>query len=913
MGIIHVNNATLSNHFSNAQQDLVDTANTQITKERYLRIWVVKSIDGTASGILGYSMFPNTSYIFDGIVMRYDVFGNGNPNMFPNYNLGKVLVHEVGHYLGLYHTFEGGCSASAGDCYSDGDKVCDTPRVAAPNFNCITGTNSCVETPAILDDLSNYMDYGNNYCQNHFTTGQIERMLAVLSSSRSTLYTTQNLIYTATCGSSNLISSTITPSNFSPCASSTVATTFNAPFATTYSWDFGDNFATVSNPNTANTQNASHIYTSAANSPYTVTLTVTNSTGSSSVSTEKIYVTNCAPINNSNAYWYVSNHCGLDFRTGEAVFDSTFPYLDQNNVSCNSQCDANGNLLFYTNSFKVWNNQHVQINTTDLMMIDVGSNSYQVLPIPKPPLVGNEISEYYIFTQQPHYETSSDRGFRYNIVNVSGTTATMGVIQQPITLPATYGFDAAADGALLGLSGISAVKKCGSNDYWILAILNKVSTPYLVVFSLTSSGLTYHSERILTPIGGGYSTDNMIEISPNGNKLLIWNVDNAIFTSRIYDFNKAEGLVGAVFSSIALPQSTGLFGQMFGCSFSPDSNLLYVTDYFAKKLYQFNVNSLNINNTRKEVASTLTGLWNIQMGPDNKLYITMTDIGYDQQLSVIHNPNELSTTENPNACNFTTNGPRTTVPNAIAWPALPNVIDAKQETAYFAPNTPNVICKYITACNTFKFFPNVCGTSFIWTFTNTTLGTSFTTTATNPTYNFTQNGTYIVTVKSSANVLLGTSSPIIINTASPSAIMGSTTACLTRVNENITNNSTVVNTAESVTWSITGGGGTITGSINNQPSVNINWTSLPGIITLTKVNAAGCTSTTTQTITAYCQPLGIETFSIENITVTPNPSTGLITINIPNFSGEIDLQVFDISGRIVFEESDSFTTGEKKH
>jgi hypothetical protein len=303
MGIIHVNNATLSNHFSNAQQDLVDTANTQITKDRYLRIWVVKSIDGTASGILGYSMFPNTSYIFDGIVMRYDVFGNGNPNMFPNYNLGKVLVHEVGHYLGLYHTFEGGCSASAGDCYSDGDKVCDTPRVAAPNFNCITGTNSCVETPAILDDLSNYMDYGNNYCQNHFTTGQIERMLAVLSSSRSTLYTTQNLIYTATCGSSNLISSTITPSNFSPCASSTVATTFNAPFATTYSWDFGDNFATVSNPNTANTQNASHIYTSAANSPYTVTLTVTNSTGSSSVSTEKIYVTNCAPINNSNAYW----------------------------------------------------------------------------------------------------------------------------------------------------------------------------------------------------------------------------------------------------------------------------------------------------------------------------------------------------------------------------------------------------------------------------------------------------------------------------------------------------------------------------------------------------------------------------------------------------------------------------------
>lgn len=910
-GIIHVNNAILSNHFSNAQQGLVDTANTQITKDRYLRIWVVKSIDGTASGILGYSMFPNTSYVFDGIVMRYDTFGNGNPNMLVNYNLGKVLVHEVGHYLGLYHTFEGGCSTITGDCSTDGDRVCDTPRIAAPNFNCITGTNSCVETPTILDDLSNYMDYGNNYCQDHFTNGQIERMLAVLSSSRSSLYTTQNLIYTATCGTSSLISSTITPSNFTPCASSTVATTFDAPFATTYSWDFGDNFATVSNPNTANTQNASHIYTSAANSPYTVTLTVTNSSGNSSISSEKIYVTDCASINNNNAYWYVSNHCGLDFATGRPIFDVTFPYSNLNNLSCNSQCDTNGDLLFYTNSFKVWNKQHAQINASDLMNNNNGRTSYQVVIVPKPPLVGNEISEYYIFAQQPHFESASDRGFRYNIVNVSGTTATMGVMQQPIILPATYGFDTAADGALLGSNGISAVKKCDGNDYWILATLKKGSTLYLVVFSLTSSGLTYQSERILTTIGGGYAPDNMIEMSPNGNKLLFWNPHNSVYTSRIYDFNKAEGLVSSAFSSIALPQSTGLYGQMFGCSFSPDSNLIYSTDHFGKKIYQFNINSINVNNSRKEIASTLPALWSMQMGPDNKLYITMTGIGYNQKLSVIHNPNELSTTENPNACNFTTNGPNATVPNATASPALPNVIDAKQETAYFEPNTPNVICKYITACNTYKFFPNVCGTSFVWTFTNTTLGTSTTTTATNPTYNFAQNGTYIVTVKNSANELLGTSSPIVITNASASVITGSTTACLDRLNEKITNNSTTVNTEESVTWSITGGVGTITGSINNQPSVNINWTSLPGIITLTKVNAAGCTSVTTQTITAYCQLLGIETFSREDITVSPNPSSGLFTINIPNFIGKIDLQVVDVYGRIILKESDSITTGGK--
>lgn len=897
-GIIHINNPTLSNHLSSAQSNLVATASPQISKERYLRIWVVKSIDGANSGTGGYSMFPNTSPIFDGVVMRYDVFGNGNPNMLANYNLGKVLAHEVGHYLFLYHTFEGGCSTYFNDCTLDGDRVCDTPAVAAPNFSCAAGINSCVENPAVLDDTTNYMDYANNLCQNHFTTGQIERMLMVLNSARSTLFATENLIYTGTCGSSNLLSATITPSDFTPCASTTVATTFTAPTAVTYSWNFGDTFATGSNPNTASTQSASHIYTSAVNSPYTVSLTVTNANGESRTSTQKIFVTNCTPINNYNSYWYVDSRHGLDFRSGRPVFDPSFPNYNVANVACGNQNDSAGNLLFYTNRYKVWNNQHQQINTTDLN-INTNHNSNMLLFVPKPPSAGNPISQYYILSQQMSVSGAADAGFRYNIVNVTGMNATMGVIGQPITLPVAQGFDRSTDGAVLGVGCISAVQKCNSDDYWIITILSKGQQLYLVVFSLTQNGLAYVSERAISSWATGL-LNAQIEISPNGNKIFVMTPFNPSF---ICDFNKAEGIISSNYTPITVPASPL---QLFGCSFSPDSNLLYITDHYGKKVHQFNINSIGINTTRKEIITTSTeSPFFMQLGPDNKLYVSMSnDTNSAQRLSVIHNPNTIATIENPNGCNFSVNGPKPANPNYRVGPGLPNLIDAQKQTAYYPPNTPNVISKYITACNTYKFFPNVCGTSFAWTFTNTTLGTSFTTTDTNPVYTFSQNGTYIVTLKSNTNVLLGTSTPIIITSATLPVINGSTSACLTRPNESITNNSVMLNNGESATWSITGGAGIITGGVTNQPSVNINWSSLPGTILLTKVNASGCISTVTKTITSVCAPLGMEDFTDNVITVSPNPSNGLFTIQSTNNLEHVTMTVFDIRGRIIRSESD---------
>ena len=88
------------------------------------------------------------------------------------FNKNKVLIHELGHYMGLLHTFEGR------PCSYPNDYVSDTPAVSnqgLSNESCTTILNSCPNKPGI-DQKNNYMDYYSMKCKNLFTKGQINRM-----------------------------------------------------------------------------------------------------------------------------------------------------------------------------------------------------------------------------------------------------------------------------------------------------------------------------------------------------------------------------------------------------------------------------------------------------------------------------------------------------------------------------------------------------------------------------------------------------------------------------------------------------------------------------------------------------------------------------------------------------------------
>jgi len=86
-------------------------------------------------------------------------------------NEGKSLTHEIGHWLGLFHTFEGW------NCIGPGDFVDDTPAQALPIGSCYAPIvwDTCPDQPG-LDAVHNYMDYTEDSCKTEFTTGQIKRM-----------------------------------------------------------------------------------------------------------------------------------------------------------------------------------------------------------------------------------------------------------------------------------------------------------------------------------------------------------------------------------------------------------------------------------------------------------------------------------------------------------------------------------------------------------------------------------------------------------------------------------------------------------------------------------------------------------------------------------------------------------------
>ena len=142
-------------------------AKTKLGKEQHRALNLYTA--GIGAGLLGWATFPTDlagDPARDGVVVLYSTLPGGST---PKYDLGLTTVHEVGHWLGLYHTFQGGCTPP-------GDEIADTPFEGSPNYGPANPTRDTCPNDSGNDPTTNYMDYTDDAGMTEFSPGQVARI-----------------------------------------------------------------------------------------------------------------------------------------------------------------------------------------------------------------------------------------------------------------------------------------------------------------------------------------------------------------------------------------------------------------------------------------------------------------------------------------------------------------------------------------------------------------------------------------------------------------------------------------------------------------------------------------------------------------------------------------------------------------
>lgn len=826
--------------------------------DKYLNIWVVSEMTtvGLPPGtiILGEATPPwlqATSPTLDGVLMRHDWFGNATNTLAPtcpsscitNGGLlgsvqGKVVVHEVGHYLGLFHTFQGGCGST--DCTTSGDLVCDTPPVATNTTGCPGAVNTCtIDVPDLNDQVENHMDYSDEFCHTAFTAGQRDRMHLHIATFRSVLVDANNLLNTGISCAPSVVSS-FTADQTQVCNGDLVQFTPVDLSGLTYDWDFGDgNFSSVVSPN--------HTYT--ANGNYTVSLTVSDGTdNSSTVYSDYIYVFDCNPIISDQGHWYFGEEAGLDFSSGTAVADfgaflnstSTTPegvVTQSDPVTGNLSFYAGSNTLVNVNDYYVWDGAH-NVMAGSLPILSDNSSSQFGLSVPNPDLASP--NTYYVFTTRL---AGGPTGFNYSIIDVG--LGTVGP-NFPVTVPVDATM--APDGSIHATETITAIPKCNGMDYWIIVHGDNGDPIYngqFLVYSLTSAGITFDQAY---PSGGFISAGGELVASPDGSQLAFALSHVVLGKMMLYDFDRSTGAISNA--------QTLTTGSIFGASFSPDSRVLYGTRQFIGldfQVLQYDVTASSVSATEKLVG--LPGrYYHLQLGPDDKLYVAK----YQQQsVAVINYPNQLNTVADPNLCGFNSAG--VSLVNSPSDPiscrlSLPNFMDAK-----VVGSDPADFSFTVTNCNEVTFDGPQCYSSYSWDFDFSGTGAPSITTSSvedPPTVIFGNNGTHTIqlTVNGPSGIEVVQHDVVI---GLPNVDLNGPECVL--INSGIVNYSTSVPLDYVVDWDVVSANPfTVVDGPNN---IDVDWsgTTVPGTVTMTVTDPiTGCS----EVVVLVVNPID------ENITVT---------------------------------------------
>ncbi|MDB5035041.1 MAG: C-terminal target protein [Chlorobi bacterium] len=666
--------------------------------DRYLNIWIVKEIYSLAVGpsVSGYAApLGSQGSSRDGVVI--ESFLLSTPDRM------KVVVHEIGHYLGLYHTFQGGCDND--DCLRDGDYICDTPPdgSTAP-VPCGVLQNSCTTDaddpsvnnpfrPVALGGLGdqndmtiNYMDYGLTYCQSAFTAGQRDRMIEVLKGPRAGLLTSRGCVNT--CASTIAVS--FKASSLAVTSGTAVTFTNTTTGASAFSWmvdgtissssrDFiymfipqgnhkvkliannGDPACTAvdsvtvivtcpirasftaSDTNVA--LNSSIVFTSHSDSGlttnwfidgvpigdgpaiqqqfptaggYHVYLVVSNGTCQDTMDL-LVRVGDCRNSKRGNV-WLFGNGAGVDFSLGTPVTRPGGSITAREGVA--SICDGSGRLVCSSNGETVWNRNNVVMKGGT----QIGGSSFSAQPCVIVPMPSSD-SLYYVFTTSNWTDQRTD--LCYSVVDMSLDSGRGAVISKGRLLDSNVS------------ERIAAVFHDNCSDIWIVS--HEMRNDRFVAYRLTPDGVNY--TPVISSVGSISSGDNRyggLKFSPDGSRLcstLGGDIHGA--TVELFDFDKATGIVRNPIVIADLNRSADAYSS----EFSPNGQLLYVSEIRAYRLAQYDLSSpANIKLSRIDVCYTDNIMSCLQIGPDGRIYVAEPGT---RTLGMIPMPNVRGT-----ACGF---------------------------------------------------------------------------------------------------------------------------------------------------------------------------------------------------------------------------------------------------------------------
>lgn len=611
------------------------TSLSYISSQKVVNIYVVENILSSRTGkVLGYATMPYLSPKNNMIVVCYDWFGDfsitGSPLNSTSNSL--TLAHEMGHYFGLYHPFDFGCvGLEKTDCMTKGDLCCDVPAVATENHVCPSSTeNSCQENyngdPRDLKE--NLMDYSIHSCQNMFTPDQTNIMYTILTGSRSYLTSPQNL------NDLKVTCCQVAP-NFGGIdmlciGDSTQYTAIKFKPKSTYIWKFYVNgVLKITKTDTINTVWVTPIDTGHYDIKF---IAIVDSVTDSIYKEKYTYVRVCGPsIASPNGNWYFGKWAGIKFAASGPYKDlgpykNVFPVQINHQEGSISQSNFRGQLLFYGGTdrddslnFRIYDRNYKEMFGSPILGDYTAGLGTVVVPFI------NDTNRYYIF-HLIGYNNQSIRAWnpaqnyiRYSIVDMSYTSPTKGrVTTKNILLKDSLNHRIKTES-----EGIIMIKRKGTLGYWVVfeGIDSANNEKYFYEFKVDVSGIHYHKKQ--SSLQERLYREEIMKVSPDGNFILLG--------PYVYRFDQANGEI-KFWCNI---------GNRFyyGYSFSPDSKKVYTTGIKEGRFFleRYNLYGDSTNNPLvPEYSRDLSSLKSIQIGPDNKLYLSAYERPF---ISVIDNPN----------------------------------------------------------------------------------------------------------------------------------------------------------------------------------------------------------------------------------------------------------------------------------